>query len=167
MFQKILCPPKVDRTLSLSPSLDSVMLHTFIDFSTTTGHHTQWFIMIQFQYCDMFHVILSLYKIKQRPSKVWTYSVSVVKHTSRGSSFTPCQIHHIPYNIHCFSAVTHFIGCFTNSRSNTFSVFHYLGFQICDMLQVLLNYSRSNAFSSFVVAGSDLLFSHSVISSSS
>ena len=150
MFQKFLCPPKVEHILSLSQSIDAMLLHIFIDFSTAAGHPTQWLIMIQFQCCGLLHVLLFLYKVKHRPSEVWSYivfqscnSLQVVLHSL-----------HIKYTIqvieiHCFRALTHFNGCFTNSQSNTSSVFTTIqGFRSVTCLNCSWNYLRLNALSS-------------------
>ena len=140
MFQKILFSPKVEHTLSLSPSIDSVLLHTFIDFSTTTGHYTLCFIMIQFQCCDILFVLP--FHIKDETQIIWSVIIHCFSHENHFKWLFTHSTSNTSYMLLTFivSVLWHISMAISLAPSQTHSVFyHYLGFQICDMVQVFLN----------------------------
>ena len=149
MFQKFLCPPKVEHILSLSQSIDAMLLHIFIDFSTAAGHLHNDLSWSSFSVVACFMCFFSYTRSNTDHLKCdhivfqSCNSLQVVLHSL-----------HIKYtiqviDIHCFSALTHFNGCFTNSQSNTSSVFTTIqGFRSVTCLNCSWNYLRLNALSS-------------------
>ena len=118
----ILCPLKVEHTLSLSPSIDLVLLTTPLIIKlpqVITHNDLSW---------SSFSVVTS--SLCFFPYKRWNTDHLKCDHTLF-QPWKPLQVAlhslHIKYiiyviDIHCFSAVTHFNGYFTSSQSNTFSV---------------------------------------------